>query len=85
MFIVAPSLAVVCIIGYLLLGSIQLNVRVLVVIFWLATFVAIASLFFTSTKKSLKYSSIISVLILLYVPSDSIFAWTAWWINGFAP
>ena len=84
-FSLAPLLSGACLIGYLLLDVINLNVRVLVVFFWLAVLACAVSMFLKSGKRVYKYVSIFLVPALLFVPSMSIFAWTSWWIGGFGP
>ena len=84
-FLIAPVLAASCLGGYLLLDALHINVKILVALFWLSLAAAIVSLFVRGARASLKYSAIGLVPVLLYVPASSVFAWTAWWVNGFGP
>lgn len=81
----APTLSVICLFGFWLLDIYPFNVRILVVVFWLSVLFVIMSLFIRCYDKKYKYGLVASVPILLYLPSDSIWAWTTWWINGFGP
>jgi len=84
-FLAAPMFAALCLCGYLVSDKVHINVKVLVVLFWLSVLMAISSLFIRAVKQALKYSAVLLVVVVLYAPASSVFAWTEWWINGFAP
>ena len=85
LFVLAVVPAALCLLSYLSLEWIQLNVRILVVLYWLAILGSLISLANTRRKRLIPIAAALASWILLWPVSGSVLAWSAWWLNGFAP
>jgi hypothetical protein len=85
MLLIAPFMSSVCLVLYILNGTIEQNAKVMVVVFWSAV---VTGIYFSLTVMStwrLKLLAFIFMILMLIVPAESIFIWTIWWLNGFGP
>ena len=80
---IAP--ATLCLLGSLSLDWTHLNVRILLVLYWLAVLGSLVSLVSARRKRLIPIASTLASSALLWPASSSVLTWSAWWLNGFAP
>ena len=81
----AVILALLCLLGYLTVELYSLNTKALVVIFWLALICSLIALCFIRPKQLFPLFASIAAWALLWPTSETMLAWSAWWLNGFGP
>ena len=81
----AVILTLLCLLGYLTVELYNLNTKALVVIFWLALICSLIALFFIRPKQLFPLLASIAAWALLWPASETMLAWSAWWLNGFGP
>ena len=81
----AVLLALLCLMGYLAVERYNLNTKALVVVFWLALICSLITLLFIRPKQFLPLLASIAAWALLWPASETMLAWSAWWLNGFGP
>jgi len=74
-----------CLTGYLSIESFSINVRLLVVIFWLALFCSIANLCLVRKNNYWPVAASVLAWSILWPTAESAVSWSAWWLNGFGP
>jgi hypothetical protein len=74
-----------CLTGYLSIESLNINVRLLVVIFWLALFCSITSICLVRKNKYWPLAASVLAWSILWPTAESAVSWSAWWLNGFGP
>ncbi|WP_394561794.1 hypothetical protein [Aquipseudomonas alcaligenes] len=83
--ITAVALALLCLLGYLTVERYDLNTKALVAIFWLALISSIIALFFIRPKQIRPLLASVAAWALIWPTSETMLAWSAWWLNGFGP
>ena len=84
-FAVSVVPAALCLLGYISLNLTHLNVRFLVVLFWLAILGSLISLAGVRRKRLVPIAATLACWVLLLPAAESMLTWSAWWLNGFAP
>ncbi len=84
-FIFTVLLSGLCLASYLSIESLSINVRLLVVLFWLALFCSLITL--CLVRKNWFWPVAVSVCTwgFLWPTAESVMTWSAWWLNGFGP
>ena len=82
---IAAVPAILCLLGYMALEWVHFNVRILVVLFWFAILGSLVALASTRRKRLIPLSAALASWLILWPAAESILAWSAWWLNGFAP
>jgi len=74
-----------CLTGYLSIESLNINVRLLVVIFWLALFCSITSMCLARKNNYWPLAASVLAWSILWPTAESAVSCSAWWLNGFGP
>lgn len=77
--------ALLCLMGYLALEWVHINVRILVVLFWCAIFGSLIALVSVRRERLSPLAAALASWLILWPAVESNLAWSAWWLNGFAP
>lgn len=77
--------ALLCLLGYLALQWVHINVRILVVLFWCAIFGPLVALASVRRERLSPLAAVLAAWLILWPAVESNLAWSAWWLNGFAP
>ena len=77
--------AILCLLGYLSLQWVHFNVHILVVLFWCAILGSLVALASVRRKRLSPLAVALASWLLLWPAAEATLAWSAWWLNGFAP
>lgn len=77
--------ALLCLMGYLALEWVHFSVHILVVLFWCAILGSLVALASVRRKRLSPFAVALASWVLLWPAAEATLAWSAWWLNGFAP
>ena len=81
----AVFVSVLCLASYFSVDAVGLSVRTIVVLFWLAFVLSISAICLVRPKRLWPLFASFFTWVLLWPTSESVMAWSAWWINEFGP
>jgi hypothetical protein len=77
--------ALLCLLGYWALEWVHFNVRILVVLFWCAILGSLVALASVRRERLSPFAAALASWLILWPAAEATLAWSAWWLNGFAP
>jgi hypothetical protein len=83
--ILTVALSALCLLAFISIEAMDLNVRLIVALFWAASVCSLLSLFFARPTRWAPLAGAVCAWLMLWPTADSALAWSAWWVNGFGP